>query len=392
MQLTLQEQAMLNGTYGHALKKSMEILTALGEIYGAAKLIAISSAQIAGVSYDSLGDAGLEFLADMARDGKTKVLTTLNPAGMDRENWQKLGISGDFAAKQQQVLEAFKTMDVVNTCTCTPYFIGNSPRFAQHVAWSESSAVAYANSVLGVKTNREGGPSALAAALTGRTAYYGMHLEQNRQAQVIVEVDAQLNDVVDFGALAKVIANKIHNQIPLIRNIDNASVEDLKSFAASIATYGGTAMFHMEGITPNVTAIPQQTVVVTQKEIREICTELSDSSQVDLVSIGCPHCSLAEIRQIALLLKDKTVNKEFWICVSRPIKTAADQMGYSEIIENAGAKFACDTCMVVAPIKGRFKTMATNSAKSVYYARAKNKFQTVYRPLEECVQLAIDPS
>ena len=389
MNLTKEEQEMLEGKQGNAVKKSMEILTALGDIYGAEKLIDVTSVQVAGVSYDNLGDAGLEFLAELAKDGNVKVLTTLNPAGMDLENREQLGISEEFAEKQRMVIDAFKAMGIITTCTCTPYFIGNSPHFGEHIAWAESSAVAFSNSVLGAKTNREGGPSALAAALTGKTPAYGLHLEENRQAKVIIEVNAKLNDIVDFGALGKVIGEKIKNKIPLIRGIPEASIDELKSFSASIATYGGTALYHIEGITPNKTIIPKEKISVSQTEIDLARKEMNDDSDVDIVSIGCPHCSIVEIKKLTELLKGKKVKKEFWICVARPIKRTADQMGYSKIIEDSGAKFACDTCMVVAPIKGRFKGMATNSAKAIYYARAKNKFKTVYKTMEECVEIAL---
>jgi len=147
----------------------MEILSALGDIFGAEKLIDVKSVQIAGVSYHNLQEAGLEFLEEMAKDGKVRVFTTLNPAGMDLQDWKKLGISPDFAEKQLKVIEAFAKMGVKTTCTCTPYLIGNRPNLGDHVSWSESSAVAFANSVLGAYTNREGGPSALASALTGKT-------------------------------------------------------------------------------------------------------------------------------------------------------------------------------------------------------------------------------
>ncbi|VVB98729.1 Uncharacterised protein [uncultured archaeon] len=393
MKLTREEREMLAGKGGNAVKKSMGILVALGEIYGAEKLIDVTSVQIAGVSYDNLGDAGLEFLAEMAKDGKVKVLTTLNPAGMDLENWQQLGISPEFAEKQKLVIEAFRKMGVVTTCTCTPYFIGNSPHFGEHIAWSESSAVAFSNSVLGARTNREGGPSALAAALTGKTPAYGLHLDNNRKAEVVVEVKAEMDEeLVDFGALGKVIGDKIKNKIPLITGIKKASVDELKTFSASIATYGGTALYHIEGITPDKTSAtnaPGTRVVVSQEDIERAKKEMDDDSEVDLVSVGCPHCSLQEIQKLAELLAGKKVKKEFWVCVARPIKKIAEQMGYAKTIEDSGAKFACDTCMVVAPIKGRFTGMATNSAKSVYYARSKNQFKTVYRNMEKCVEIAL---
>ncbi len=170
MKLTPDEQGMLDGDYGRATQKAMEILVALGTIYGAERMVPVTSVQISGVSYDNLGEAGLHFLSQMADGGgQTRVLTTLNPAGMDIENWQALGISAEFAANQMRVIEAFARMNVITTCSCTPYLFGNVPHFGQHIAWAESSAVCYANAVIGARTNREGGPSALAAALTGVT-------------------------------------------------------------------------------------------------------------------------------------------------------------------------------------------------------------------------------
>ncbi len=195
MYLTKNEQKMLDGEEGYAAKKSMEILVALGNIYGAEKLIEVGSVQVAGVSYHNLGDAGLEFLNELAKDGKVKVLTTLNPAGMDLENWQNLGIDPEFARKQNLVIEAFSKMGIIVSCTCTPYLIGNLPRYGEHVAWSESSAVTFANSVIGAKTNREGGPSALAAAFVGKTPCYGLHLDENRVPDIHVEVDGGLGEV-----------------------------------------------------------------------------------------------------------------------------------------------------------------------------------------------------
>ena len=147
MKLTPEEQDMLDGKHGKAAQKSMEILTTLGEIFDAECMVDVYGVQIAGVSYANLGEAGLEFLSEMAEDGKVKVLTTLNPAGMDRENWQVLRINAEFAKNQIRVIDAFAKMGIITTCSCTPYFIGNVPLFGQHIAWAESSAVCYANSV-----------------------------------------------------------------------------------------------------------------------------------------------------------------------------------------------------------------------------------------------------
>jgi predicted aconitase len=400
MILTTEEETMLAGGQGKAVQKAMQILVALGKIYSASRMVPVSSVQIAGVSYDNLGEAGLEWLSEMAENGgKTRVLATLNPAGMDRENWQALGISADFAEKQQRVLDAFTSMGVITTCTCTPYLIGNLPRFGESIAWAESSAVCFANSVIGARTNREGGPSALAAALTGRTADYGLHRQEHRQPGITVDVTARLEDTADFAALGKAMSEKIATAnsnwlkaIPYIRGVDSAGVEQLKAFCASAATYAGLAMFHMQGITPESHIPPPlNTVTLSHDDLEAAKASLNDalSSEVDFVSLGCPHLSIREIARVADLLKGKKVTKEFWITTARPTKQMADTMGYTAVIEASGAKFAVDTCCVVAPIRGRFRAMATDSAKACYYASAKNKFKTLFLSFDDVVREAM---
>jgi predicted aconitase len=399
MNLTIEEQSMLAGEQGKAVQKSMEILVALGKIYGAERMVAVSSVQISGVSYDNLGEAGLQWLTEMAENGgKTRVLTTLNPAGMDLENWQLLGIPADFADKQQRVLTAFSSMGVITTCTCTPYLVGNLPHFGEYIAWAESSAVCYANAVIGARTNREGGPSALASALTGRTAEYGMHLNENRIPTIVIEVAARMEDTADFGALGKAIGDRLppagpggSRPIPYIQGIGSASGEQLKSFCASLATYGGLAIFHMAGITPEAYSPPLgESLSISQASIDQAKASMYDAApgEVDFVSLGCPHLTIREIARIAELLQDRRVKKEFWITTARPTKQIADQMGYTAIIEASGAKFAVDTCCVVAPIQGRFHAMATDSAKACYYASAKHRFKTVFLPFDEVVREA----
>jgi predicted aconitase len=173
--LSEEEQRMFDGEEGEAKRQSMEILVALGRIYEAERMIPITSAQVSGVSYKTIGEAGLEYLEDLVQKGaKTSIPTFLNPAGMDVSQWKEMKIPEDFAKKQIKVLEAYSKMSIMKTCTCAPYFIGIRPKQGEHIAWAESSAVAFANSVLGARTNREGGPSALAAAICGVTPEYGL--------------------------------------------------------------------------------------------------------------------------------------------------------------------------------------------------------------------------
>ena len=393
MELTKQEQAMLDGKEGYAVRKSMEILVALGEIFGAKSLIDVGSVQVAGVSYHNLGDAGLEFLNTLAADGKVKVLTTLNPAGMDLENWQQLGIAADFAEKQNLVIDAFTRMGILVSCTCTPYLIGNLPLYGEHLAWSESSAVTFANSVLGARTNREGGPSALAAAFVGKTPNYGLHLDENRVPDIHVQVNAELSKLSDWGALGYAIGKKAENKIPYITGIKSAQLDELKSFCASVVTYGAKPLFYMKGVTPGAEAQkqPTSTVKIEQSDLKAAYDAINDVvSDIDFVCVGCPHCSIKEIQEIADLIKGKKVKEgtELWVATSRTAKQLSDKRGYTATIEAAGGKFACDTCMAVAPLKGRFKALATTSAKGCFYSR-QNLMKTKMGSMKECVEAAV---
>jgi len=394
MHLTKEEERMLDGEQGHAVKKSMEILVALGEIYGAEKLIEVSSAQIAGVSYHNLGNAGLEFLSELAKDGRVKIPTTLNPAGMDLEDWKKLGITKEFAEKQCLVIDAFRKMGITISCTCTPYLIGNLPKYGEHVAWAESSAVTFANSVIGAMTNREGGPSALAAAFVGKTPMYGLHLEKNRIPNIHVEVKTELKKFSDWGTLGYCIGTNASNKIPFITGIKNASSDELKSFCASVVTYGSQPLFYIKGITPHSEKyeIPKEKIIIDNDDIKEAYKKINDDIEdIEFVFIGCPHTSINEIAEVVEKLKGKKISPkvEFWVATSRLIKQLSDERGYTKIIEDAGGKFACDTCVAVAPLKGRFKSVATTSAKACYYSRGSNLMKTKLGSLEQCINAAV---
>lgn len=273
------------------------------------------------------------------------------------------------------------------SCTCTPYLAGNEPRLAEHIAWSESSAVVYANSVLGARTNREGGPSALAASLTGRTPLYGYHLDGNRIPSLVVDVDAELKSAEDFSAMGYFVGRIVKDGVPYFRSVEEAGLEELKTLSAALASSGSVAMFHIEGITPEAGTGPRETEVISfsQGDLVEVTAKLNDVGDPDFVAVGCPHCSLNELETIAGMLKGRKVNREFWICCSREVKRQSDEMGYSKLIEDSGAKFARDTCMVVAPIEAMgYRVVATNSAKACHYLR-NNGLQVRFWPLSRCV-------
>lgn len=392
--LTAEERAMLAGEAGPGVQRAMEIVVALGRIYGAADLVPVASVQVSGVSYKNLGEAGLQFLQEWASEGaRTRVPATLNPAGMDLVAWHELGFDEEFARRQVAVVEAYVALGVEPAATCAPYLIGGVPERGQHLAWAESSAVSYVNSILGARTNREGGPSALAAAIAGRTARYGLHLDEGRRATAVVEVGCPLRSEADLGALGFLVGRKVGNGVPLLRGVRHEGLA-LRSLGAAMAASGAVALYHVEGVTPEA-----KDGVALAAGARELAVDdLSPAyhalngpaEQIDLVSMGCPHASLAEIEAVAGFLDGRRLAAALWITTSRVTRQAAEQAGLVARIEAAGGRVVADTCMVVAPVAGLgFRSMATNSAKMAFYAPSHSGLSVRFGPAEQCLEAAL---
>lgn len=392
--LTAEERAMLAGEAGPGVQRAMEIVVALGRIYCAADLVPVASVQVSGVSYKNLGEAGLQFLQEWASEGaRTRVPATLNPAGMDLVAWRELGFDEEFARRQVAVVEAYVALGVEPAATCAPYLIGGVPERGQHLAWAESSAVSYANSILGARTNREGGPSALAAAIAGRTARYGLHLDEGRRATAVVDVRCPLRSEADLGALGYLVGRQVGNGVPLLRGVRHAGLA-LRSLGAAMAASGAVALYHVEGVTPEA-----KDGVALAAGARELAVDdlapayhalNGPAEQIDLVSLGCPHASLAEIEAVAGYLDGRRLAAALWITTSRATRQAAEQAGLVARIEAAGGRVVADTCMVVAPVAGLgFQSMATNSAKMAFYAPSHSGLSVRFGPAEQCLEAAL---
>ena len=363
MYLTKEEEKILDGEFGEGIQKAMELIVALGEINEAERLVSIRSAQVSGVSYKTIGDAGIEFLKDWSKC-KVRVLTTLNPAGIDLENWKKFRISNSFVEKQKKIINYFREMGILISCTCTPYLIGNLPRFGEHIAWAESSAVVFANSVLGARSNRESGISALACAIVGKTPLYGMHLKENREAELLVKVSADLKEQSDYSALGYYIARHF-NQIPRFTNI-TPTLDELKALSASLGI-GAINMFQIEGVTPEISGDGLEKIEIGDREIREVYEELSSCEDYDIICVGCPHCSLEELKR----LKRIKTEKKLWVYTARQNKW---------FFKNA----IFDTCMVVSPLEDMgIEGIATNSAKAAFYCRNLSNLDVKFAPIRE---------
>ncbi|MGD8998553.1 MAG: aconitase X catalytic domain-containing protein, partial [Anaerolineae bacterium] len=392
MKLTTEERAMLEGDQGPGVARAIEIVVTLGRIYDARRLISVSSVQVAGVSYRNLGEAGLEFLHAWADQGaRARVPATLNPAGIDLCAWRELGFSEEFAHRQLAVVEAYRRLGVRATCTCTPYLVGNVPQEGEHVAWAESSAVSYANSVLGARTNREGGPSALAAAIIGRTAAYGLHLDENRRANLRVEVRCPVRALSDFGALGYLVGSEAQNRVPYFDGMGQCSNTDLKALGAAMAASGAVALYHVAGVTPeagrpDILTHNHQTLVV--RDLRPAYAALNAAARdIDLVWFGCPHAGLDEIVHVVRLLDGRQVKSALWITTSRGMQEQAQREGLVDAIEASGGRVLADMCVVVAPMEQLgFRTLATPSAKGATYVPSHAGLLVRYGTVEQCVE------
>jgi len=385
MYLTPDEEKMLAGENGETLQKMLELLVALGKVFGAERLVRIRSAQVSGASYKTIGEYGLAWLSSL--DARAVVPAVLNPIGMPRGRWKEMGIEPVFAERQQAVIGAYERLGVNLECTCTPYYL-HETSFGDHLAWSESSAVSYANSVIGARTNREGGPGALAAALVGKTPCYGLHLDKNRNPDVVIEVKSDENDwgIARYGALGYHTGKLVGNKIPYFLGItpDN---DQLKALGAAMAATGAVALYHVKGVTPEArknrfTISDLEIISIEPDEIDQIFTDIP----VDAVAVGCPHCSPAELIDIARLLKGKTVTKPFYVFAAQGV---IDNNSMTvNVIERSGARVYADTCMVVSPMMEQYPAIMVNSGKALAYVPDMCGAITRVGSIEECVEVA----
>jgi predicted aconitase len=300
-----------------------------------------------------------------------------------------MGIDPDFAKKQQAVVAAYERLGIRLECTCTPYYL-HETRYGDHLAWSESSAVSYANSVIGARTNREGGPSALAAALVGKTPCYGLHLAKNRKPQLVIDVHADSSHwtIADFGALGYHAGKFVGNRVPFFRGI-RPDPDQLKALGAAMAATGAVALYHVEGITPEAQRISYDIsgLNVIPVEMTEISC-LFKEIPVDAVAVGCPHCSPAELAEIARLLSGKVVTKPLYVFAAQGV--IDKNKNSAAVIEKSGARVYADTCMVVSPAMEQYPSIMVNSGKALAYVPNMCGGKARIGTIADCIRVATE--
>lgn len=397
---------MLAGDRGPATRLAASILVRMAPLYGATSLLPVTRAHIDGVILT--GSAGLAFAERLAQLGGTvAVPTSLNVMSMDRQQWRSLGQDAEFAARARRLGQAYLTMGAVPTFTCAPYQTVHAPTFGEQIAWSESNAVAYANSVIGARTNRYGDYLDICCAITGRVPAAGLHLDEARTATVVINLPPLPPKLVardDFyPVLGYLLGSLVSNEVAVFTGLEaNPSEDQLKSLAAAAASSGEVALFHIVGITPEAPTLatalagraPARSVGVTLQDLRAARAKLTSatSDTVDVVAFGSPHCSLAECRTLAQLMVGRRAapGVEVFITTSRAVRDILQRTGDLAILEEFGAKVTADTCIVVAPlVNPAARTLMTNSGKYAHYGPGLLGVDSIFGSTEECVASAV---
>jgi cis-L-3-hydroxyproline dehydratase len=404
--LTERDAAMLDGGHGPAAQLAMSILVRMAEVYGAESLMDISQAHIDSTIY--LGDATLEFAERLASLGaRVAVPTSLNVSGVDQCGWQQWAVTPEWAAKAARQMLAYEKMGAVPTWTCAPYQTSMRPRFGQQIAWGESNAIAFANSVIGARTERYPDLLDICCAITGRVPAVGLHLTANRAGQLLlslVGVPAALqNDDQFFPVLGHLVGKLAGDRIPVVDGITAAPTEDrLKAFGAAAASSGRVALFHLVGITPEAPSVhaafqgraPERRIAIATADLRAARDELTtaEDRELDMVILGSPHFSAAEFAELAPLVAGRRADPrvKFLVTSSRAMREQAERTGVLQPVLDFGAQVTLDTCILASPmLPPSIRLLMTNSAKYAYYAPSLLNSRVTFGSLADCVASAV---
>jgi predicted aconitase len=417
MQLTREEQAMLDGKGGPARQKAMDLLVRYGEALGAERLVDTNNVcGTVGASTPFLRDYGArhgmdavfsEFSLDSAEVveiPKVSVYSSHLQQGLDPDHAELQGIPPEVVKVYRQGEAYTAKLGVQPLNTCAPYTVGNVPKMGEHCAWMESSAVIYINAVLGARTNAEGRESAGAAMLTGKIPYWGYHLDENRLGTHLLELEVDVQSTADWGLLGYCVGEVVQDRVPVIAGVRNApDLARLKHFGAAAASSGGVEMYHLVGFTPEAPTLEAafgcrkktQSLKVGKAELRkayEAVNSTAKDASVDFIMLGCPHYTLGQIEEACRLLEGRRVheNTSLWIFTPRATKQLADRKGYTKIITAAGGHLMSDTCSALGRVlpKGT-KVAAVDSAKQAHYLPAIMGVQCWFGSTEDCINAAV---
>ena len=409
MNLTDYEKAMLDGEHGYPRQWAMRQQVQVGKFFRAPFLVEVTQAHVM-CDTESLGMAGIEHLERLASCEKSErtvaIPTITDPRGMDFRVYKRFKQPEEFAERERRTTKALQTLGVLMTDTCINYQTISPPTGGERVAFGDTGSVIYANSVLGARSNFEGGPAGLAAGLTGRVPYYGYQIEIQRQATHRFKLQFEPKTLTDWGALGAVVGQLTGDYwcVPIIENVKTDPTSDqLKHFGAALASYGSVGLFHMDEITPEALDFlavaadidDEEPVPIGREDIRNIYAKSDQSVDVDVVVFAAPQLSLFEIQEVARLLEGKQINSgtALLIATSPEIKSACDRFGMTAQIEDSGAVLLSGVCFyqMYARELGEangWKTLVTNSAKLTNIISGYG-YEPKFATTQQCVEAAI---
>ncbi len=400
------DKQLLDGDHGKAAQAAMHVLLSMAKVQRASELIDVNQVHIDACVYN--GPAGVLFVNQLADwGGRVRVPTTLNAISVDKRRWRQQGVDPSFGEPANALADGFIKMGAVESFTCAPYLLNSAPLKGEQIAWGESNAVAYANSVLGARTQKYPDFLDVCIALTGRAPKAGSHLDQGRVATVgIVVPPMPAADDAFWPLLGYHIGNLARNEIPIIHGLEDSSPsnDDLKALSAAFATTASAPMFHIRGITPEASSDDdQQQHAEAQSKLLHVTTQALSSSwlelnsavseSVDLVCFGNPHFSLSECIALANLCAGRTKHPDVGVLITmgRAVHHQAVENGAVTILEQFGVEFITDTCwcMIEEPIiPASAQTLMTNSGKYAHYAPGLVGRQIHFGSLADCVAAA----
>ncbi len=406
MRLTGEEKSILDGQQGEAARIALSVIVDLGELFGAKELMTVSQVHIDATLY--MVDAGLEFAEKMADlGGEVAVPTSLNPSSIDLQRWKAYRVPPEVLSKHKRLEKAYLKMRATPTWTCAPYQHGIIPRFGEQIAWGESNAIAFANSIIGARTNRYADLMDICAAIIGKVPKFGLHLTENRKAKMLIrlkEITTQMfeNEAI-YPLLGYLLGEMAGDQVAAITGIpQNVKIDSLKGFCTAAASSGAVGLVHMVGITPEAQTLemclhgskPENIYDITPKLIEQAEDRLwaIKSDTVDLVVAGCPHYSPAEFFRLLQLIKGKKVHSSviFWVFTNRSVYAWIKDNGVLSDLTDAGVMVFTDGCPLQYPKETwNFTAAMTDSAKFANYCFSQSGFDAAYASIKDCVETAV---
>ena len=406
LKLSEPDSSKLAGESGRAVQVAMSIMVRMARIQGASHLLSIVSSHIDSALY--IGQSTLDYAENLVDLGaKVSVPTTLNVAGVDHQNWDRWAVPPEWAHKARRQMLAYRAMGCKPTWTCAPYQTEERPSYGDQIAWGESSAIVFANSVLGARSERYPDLLDICAAITGRVPAIGLHLAENRVGQVLVRLKSISVELLGsdefYPVLGHHIGKLVGSRVAVFDAIDATPSEDqFKALGAAMASSGAAALFHWVGVTPEATTLqdtfgakdPETVIEVSMSDLVQARNELSSSpsNELDMVVLGSPHFSLNELKALVPLIKGRSCDSDlrFLITTGRGVRLLAEEMGLIEELTAFGAEVTVDTCILTTPmLPPETRTIMTNSAKYAYYTPGLLSREVVFGSTEECVESAV---